>query len=152
MKVRTFKDLLVWKKAHALVLEVYKATQAFPKEEQFGLVAQIRRSASSIPTNIVEGQKRNSTKDCLHFLNMSDASLEETKYLLILSRDLSYLDGEASERISILCDEVGRLLSALQRSRRRDLQRPHGIVTFAFQNGDTMVTKNFELLKGSLPS
>ncbi|MBU1728321.1 four helix bundle protein, partial [Patescibacteria group bacterium] len=61
-KVRTFRDLKVWQKAHELVLEIYKITKRFPSEERFGLISQIRRSASSIATNIVEGNKRKSRK------------------------------------------------------------------------------------------
>ena len=116
MSVKTFRDLLVWQKSHALVLEIYKITQSFPKEERFGLVAQIRRSASSIPTNIVEGQKRKSTKDYLHFLNMADGSLEETKYHLILSKDLGYLSNGQFTSLTQSCDEIGRMLSGLQKS------------------------------------
>ena len=112
----TFRDLLVWKKTHAFVLEIYQITKSFPKEEKFGLVSQIRRSASSIPTNIVEGQKRNSPKDFLHFLNMADSSLEETKYLLILSKDLKYLDETNFMNLSSKCDEIGKMLSGLQKS------------------------------------
>jgi four helix bundle protein len=77
--MKTFKELKVWEKSHNLVLNIYKLTQKFPSEEKFGLVSQLRRSASSVPTNIAEGFKRNSLKDYLHFLNLSESSLEETK-------------------------------------------------------------------------
>ena len=116
MDVKTFRDLVVWKKSHALVLEIYKTTQAFPKEERFGLIAQIRKSASSIQTNIVEGQKRKSTKDYLHFLNIADGSLEETKYHLILSKDLGYLNDQQYLSLNESCDEIGRMLAGLQKS------------------------------------
>jgi four helix bundle protein len=114
-KVRTFRDLKVWNKAHALVLEIYKTTRTFPVEEKFGLVAQLRRAASSVPTNIVEGHKRKGKKEYLHFLNIADGSLEETKYHLILGRDLEYVEPSDFDRLTAICNEVGRMLSGLQK-------------------------------------
>lgn len=113
--MKTFRDLKVWEKAHRLVLEIYGATRRFPADEKFGLSAQIRRSAASIPTNIVEGFKRKSNKDFGHFLNIADASLEETKYHLILASDLGYLGTEDHLVIMELCDEVGKMLNGLQK-------------------------------------
>ena len=89
----TFRDIKVWEKAHKLVLEIYKITGKFPSHEKYGLTAQIRRSAASVPTNIAEGYKRKSDKDFLHFLNIADSSLEETKY---------HCNCSASRRISII--------------------------------------------------
>ncbi len=89
--IKTFRDLKVWEKAHCLVLSVYKVTKKFPAEEKYVLVSQIRRSAASVPTNIVEGFKRKTDKDYAHFLNMADSSLEETKYQIMLARDLGYI-------------------------------------------------------------
>lgn len=86
--MKTFRDLKVWQTPHKLVLEIYKITKNFPKEEKFGLIPQIRRSASSIPTNIVEGFKRRSDKEYGYFLNIADSSVEESKYHLILAHDL----------------------------------------------------------------
>ena len=116
MSSKTFRDLLVWQKSHNLVLRIYRCTEAFPNGEKFGLVSQIRRSAASIPTNIVEGQKRKSSKDFLHFLNLADSSLEETKYHLILSKDLGYLKLKDFDDLMMLCDEIGRMLSGLQKN------------------------------------
>jgi len=87
-----FTDLIIWQKAHAFVLEVYKATEIFPKHELFGLVSQFRRAAVSIPANIAEGYKRKGKKDKLRFFNFSQGSLEECRYFIILSKDLSYID------------------------------------------------------------
>jgi len=115
-KVKTFRDLKVWQKAHELVLEIYKVTMKFPSEEKFGLITQLRRSASSIPTNIVEGHKRQSRKEFIYFLNTAESSLEETKYHIILSKDLRYLDKDDFDKISGMCDEVGRMLCGLKRS------------------------------------
>ena len=114
-EIKTFKDLRVWQKAHELVLEIYKLTQSFPSEEKFGLVSQLRRAASSVPTNIVEGHKKKSTKEYLYFLNRSDASLEETKYHLILAGDLGYISNQSFEEICLPCDDIGRMLSKLQK-------------------------------------
>ena len=115
-KVMTFRDLKVWQKTHLLVLEVYRITNNFPKEEKFGLVSQLRRSVTSIATNIVEGHRRKSRKEFLYFLNLSDSSLEETKYHLMLSKDLAYLPQEKFDEVSLMCDEVGRILFGFQRS------------------------------------
>jgi len=111
---RTFKEIKVWQKAHQLVLEIYKITEIFPRSEKYYLTPQLRRSSASIPTNIVEGYKRRSDKDFAHFLNIADSSLEETKYHLLLAYDLSYLDKINYERVSILADEIGRMLYGFQ--------------------------------------
>lgn len=116
MKVNGFEDLLVWKKAHALTLVVYQETKSFPREEQFGLVSQLRRAVVSIPANIAEGCKRRSRKDYAHFINMAHASLEECKYYLILSRDLSYFATQKAERLIADADEVGRMLYGLHKA------------------------------------
>jgi four helix bundle protein len=82
----------VWKKAHAWVLGVYKLTEGFPKHELFGLVAQLRRAAVSVPANFAEGFKKRSNADKARFYNIAQGSLEECRYYLILSRDLGYGD------------------------------------------------------------
>jgi four helix bundle protein len=109
---RTFEDLIVWQKSHALTLSVYKATRDFPKQEQFGLTAQMRRAAVSVTANIAEGFKRRSKTDKARVMNIAQGSLEELRYYFILSRDLAYWK-EAS--FSDL-DEVGRILGAYIRS------------------------------------
>lgn len=111
----TFKDIKVWQKAHEMVLEIYKVTKKFPNSEKYGLTAQLRRSAASVATNIVEGYKRRSDKDFAHFLNMADTSLEETKYHLLLACDLKFLDKNNYERLIKLTDEIGRMLSGFQK-------------------------------------
>jgi four helix bundle protein len=107
---QSFQDLKVWQKAHQLVLEVYKVTRSFPAEERFGLVSQMRRAAVSIPANIAEGFARRGIKDKLNFYNISNSSLEELKYYLILSEDLKYLPSK--ERIWLEAEEVGRMLAS----------------------------------------
>lgn len=113
--MKTFRDLKVWQKSHKLVLEMYKITKNFPEDEKFGLTNQILRPTSSIPTNIVEGFKRKSVKDQSRFLNLSDSSLEETKYHIILTHDLGYLDEMDFKRLNDLCDEIGRMLYGLNK-------------------------------------
>ncbi|MFH1678539.1 MAG: four helix bundle protein [Candidatus Omnitrophota bacterium] len=111
--MKTFKDLKVWQKSHDLTLEVYRITKLYPSEEKFGLVPQIRRSVSSIPTNLAEGFKRRSEKEFAHFVNIAEGSLEETKYTLFLSCELGYLDKNRLDKLNEICDEVGRMLSGL---------------------------------------
>ena len=89
--IKTFRDLKVWQKAHCLVIIIYEITKSFPAEERYVLVSQIRRSAASISTNIVEGFKRRTNRDYAHFINIADTSLEETKYQIILAGDLGYI-------------------------------------------------------------
>jgi len=108
--IKTFRDLKVWQKAHSLVLNIYRITINFPKEEKYMLVSQIRRSAASVPTNIVEGFKRKSKKDYAHFINIADTSLEETKYHIILGKDLGYIAENDFNDLGRLCDEIGRML------------------------------------------
>ena len=112
-KIKSFEDLIVWQKAHAMVLKIYSQTKNFPKEELFGITSQIRRAAVSVPNNIVEGYKRTGKQDTLRFLNIAQASLEEVRYLIILSFDLNLLDNK-----DILEDanEVGRILSGFYKS------------------------------------
>lgn len=87
---KPFTDLIVWQKSHEFVLEVYKYTQQFPKSELYGLTSQFRRAAVSIAANIAEGFKKRGKKDKVRFLNISQGSLEECRYFLILSKDLNY--------------------------------------------------------------
>lgn len=79
-EIQSFKQIKVWQKSHQLVLIMYKLTANYPKNEEFGLVSQLRRCAVSIPSNIAEGFKRKGAKDSDHFYNISEGSLEELKY------------------------------------------------------------------------
>jgi four helix bundle protein len=92
--MRDFKKYEIWQLSHSLTLEVYKITSNFPKEELYGLTSQIRRAATSIPTNISEGCGRSSDKEFNQFLNIAIGSTNETEYLLILSKDLNYISEE----------------------------------------------------------
>ena len=91
--VKTHKDLDVWKKALDFAEEVYHVTKRFPKDEQFGLISQIRRSAISIPSNIAEGAARNSDKEFIQFLYVSLGSLSEIETQLLLAQRLKFMNG-----------------------------------------------------------
>lgn len=88
-------------------------TSSFPKEEIYTLVSQLRRSATSVPANIVEGQSRNTTKEYLQFLCNARGSLEETRYHLLLSRDLNYLSPPGYEDLEVKYEEVSKMLNGL---------------------------------------
>ena len=103
---KSFQDLIVWQKAHAFVVQVYTATRRFPKEELYGLTSQFRRAAVSIPANIAEGFRKQSKQDKARFLNISEGSLEECRYYLILAHDLGHLDKRPMWELT---EEVGRL-------------------------------------------
>ena len=104
-----FRNLQVWHKAHALTLAVYRATSDFPSVERFGLVAQIRRAAVSVPANFAEGFKRQSRADKIRCYNIAHASLEECRYYLRLAEDLGY---GKSAPVRAALEEVSRLLEA----------------------------------------
>ena len=112
--MQRFTNLQVWQRSHQLVLEIYRATRAFPIEERFGLVSQLRRSAVSVPTNIAEGSKRASSRDFARFLNIAEGSMAEIEYLLMLSHDLELLSEEASTAMLKEADEIARMLNALR--------------------------------------
>lgn len=112
--MQRFTDLKVWQRSHALVLEIYRATASFPEDERFGLVAQLRRAAASVPCNIAEGTKRRRAPDYARFLNIAEGSLAEAEYLLILSADLGYMPVTEKDRLANEAQEIARMLHALR--------------------------------------
>ncbi len=108
-KSRGFQDLGMWQLAHRWVLEIYKLTEAFPKHELFGLTSQLRRAAVSVPANIAEGYRKKGTADKARFYNISQGSLEECRYYLILTRDLAYAE---TDHLQVQLDRIGRMLDA----------------------------------------
>ncbi len=110
---KTFRDLIVWQKAHQFVLSVYRYSGKFPKEELYSLTSQLRRAAISIPANIAEGFKKKSPKDKSRYMNISQGSVEECRYYLILAEDLSYGD---DRNVTVQLEEVSKLLNAYLRS------------------------------------
>ena len=109
----TFEKLEVWKKAHQLVLEVYRITKLFPSDERFRLVDQICRSASSVSANIVEGNSRSSKKEYKQFAYQAKGSLEELKYHLLLAKDLEYLSEGSYVKLINKANKAGMLLTGL---------------------------------------
>jgi four helix bundle protein len=122
VKINRFTDLTVWQRAHELTLGAYRLTEQFPRSEQFGIVSQLRRSAASVSANIAEGFGRRTTKELLRCLQISRGELEETRYFLILRRDLGYIQAERFESMNSLCDSVGQLINALGRSLKERLR------------------------------
>jgi four helix bundle protein len=119
-----WKKLKVWQETHKLVLEIYKLTASFPQSEIYGLVNQLKRAASSVPANIVEGQSRNTTKDYLHFLYNSRGSLEEVLYFLLLARDLGFLSADSCEVIEKGYESASKMLNGLIKSLRAKTLNP----------------------------
>lgn len=117
MSSRCFQDLVVWQKAHELVLHVYRITQEFPQEEIYGMTSQLRRAAVSIPANIAEGFVKKSNADKLRYFNISQGSLEECRYYFLLASDLGFLSDELAE-IQSLSSVVSRLLNAYMKGIR----------------------------------
>jgi four helix bundle protein len=114
-KIRNFTDLIVWQKAHQLVLDVYKMCASFPKEDLYGLTSQLKRASVSIPANLAEGFKRSGKLEKLRFYNISQASLSRGTVLFILIKDLNFAD---TNTIIKQAEEVDRLLSGLVSSVR----------------------------------
>jgi len=121
MQIKSFEDLSVWQEAHKLTLEVYDLTRKFPQAEKYGIISQLRRSASAVPANIAEGFGRATTKELLRCLQIARGELEETRYFVMLSRDLGYLPAEEWEKVGQQCNSVGRLINALGSSLKRRL-------------------------------
>jgi four helix bundle protein len=121
MKVKLFEDLTVWQEAHKLTLEVYKLTANFPGSERCGVVSQLRRSSSAVPANIAEGFGRATTRELLRCLQIARGELEETRYFVLLSRDLGYVTPQDYESVGLHCNSIGRLINALGSSLKRRL-------------------------------
>ena len=109
-KIKTHKDLDVWKESMTLAKEVYRLTKHFPKEETFGLASQMRRAAVSIPSNIAEGAARNSDKEFIQFLHVSLGSLAELETQLLLSRELGL---PKDEELNGSVEQIRRMLPGL---------------------------------------
>ncbi len=106
-KSQSFRDVIVWQKAHAFALAVYRSTEVFPRYEIYGLTSRLRRAAASIPANFVEGFRKRTKPDKLRFYNIAQGSADECLYHLILAHDLDYL---GTARLQSDLEEVSRLL------------------------------------------
>ena len=118
--MQNFRTLDVWKKAHQLALDVCRRTQEFPRDEQYGLTSQLRRSAASIPCNIAEGSGRATSPDFARFLDIAAGSASEVDYELLLARDLEYISSEVHKELQERVEEIRRMLSGLLRRLRTD--------------------------------
>ena len=114
----SWRNLAVWQKAHEAVLMVYRATRAFPADERFRLCDQLCRASASVPTNIAEGKGRNSAAEFRQFLIIARGSIEETRYLLLLAKDLGFLEAAEYADLESRYTEVSKMLNALLRSLR----------------------------------
>lgn len=108
-----YKDLRAWQRAMELVQDVYAATRAFPKEELYGLVSQLRRAAVSVPSNIAEGKGRSSDKDFLVFLHHARGSLLELETQVLIARKSGFLEEKCGNELSAKVEDVAKLLNAL---------------------------------------
>lgn len=115
-KIVKFYDLEAWQKAYELVLEIYKITKLFPKEELFGMTSQLRRAAASIAANIAEGFARYHYKDKVRFYYQARGSVAEVQTFLLLAKDLKYIDLEICKYLGEKCNEAGKLINGLIRS------------------------------------
>ena len=116
MRIKGYKQLIVWQRADQYAFEVYKIAKKFPREERFGLISQLCRSAISIPTNIVEGSGRQHKNETKQFVNIALGSLAETEYLLDFSKRLNYLTEKEYDYLDAMRDELARLLWGFYRS------------------------------------
>jgi four helix bundle protein len=122
--IRTFRDLLVWRKAFELCLDVYRLSDGFPDRERCGMVSELRKTARSVLYNIAEGHQRSSTREYIRFLDIADGSAAELETQFYLSKALSYLDDQTWQLLVKRLLEVARMLAALKRNLRKRLALP----------------------------
>ncbi len=115
---KDYKNLIVWQKAMDLVEIIYRATRSLPKEEMYGLTSQMRRSAVSIPSNIAEGCGQGTDKNFARFLSISQGSLKELETQLLIVKRLNYIDHDTLQPILSLCNEIGKMITGLQKRLR----------------------------------
>src|SRR5213080_1697862 len=115
IKPQNYKDLVVWQKGIALAEMVYRLTQSFPSAEKFGLIAQMRRAAVSVPSNLAEGQARHSTGEFVQFISHAEGFVAELDTQLILSNELRFCDRVTTAPVFELIDELRRMLNVLRR-------------------------------------
>ena len=111
--MKDFRKLMVWEKAHQLTLAIYHVTAVFPSEETYGLTSQMRRAASSIPSNIAEGCGREGDAELSRFCTIARGSASELEYQILLSRDLKMMQPDDYERLTQQAVEIKRMLTVL---------------------------------------
>jgi len=115
-KTSTYKDLIVWQKSIQLITDIYALTKTFPMDERFGIVSQINRAVISIPSNIAEGWGRELSKNYLQFLRISRGSLMETETLILIAKNVDYINEKDFYQINEKIEEVGKILQGLIKS------------------------------------
>jgi four helix bundle protein len=120
--INSYKDLKVWKLAMSVAELAYKATRHFPRDEVFGMSAQIRRAATSVAANIAEGHGRETPGAFVQFLRMSQGSPKELETLVLLAITVSLGNADELSRMVSKCDELGKMLRSLIRSLQREMQ------------------------------
>jgi four helix bundle protein len=113
MGIKTYRDLQIWQKGIEIVTDIYGVTRNFPKEETYGLIAQMRRSAISIPSNVAEGFRRFHNKEYKQFLYISSGSCGELETQVTIARKLGYIDEEQEGTLLEKLDHIGRMMSSL---------------------------------------
>ena len=116
MRVRDYRDLVVWKRALDFVAEIYRITAAFPRDERFGLTAQLRRASVSVSANIAEGSGRKTGRDFLKFLSYARGSLKEAESMLFIAQRLQFVSASDCIEALRLADETSRMLAGLRGS------------------------------------
>jgi four helix bundle protein len=119
--MRPHEKLEAWSRAVEFVVDVYKATESFPKDERFGLTSQIRRAAVSVPANIAEGAARRSEKEFIHFLSNAQGSTSELETELIIAYRLGFLDDGNFTDVRASLERIGRLITGLSQHLARKL-------------------------------
>ncbi len=119
--IRSYRDLEVWKSGMRVTLRVYELTKTFPDDERFGLVSQLRRAATSIPSNVAEGHARQSTKEYLHHISYALGSLAEVETQILIAEELKYLGNDDSQTLLSDLAGLGKQLRALTTSLKRKL-------------------------------
>jgi four helix bundle protein len=120
--MRPHHNLDVWQKAVDFVIDIYQATEGFPKEEKFGLTSQLRRAAVSIPANVAEGAGRKSEKEFLQFLSIAQGSASEVETELVIAFRLEFIDKSKYNRLLESLDDISRMLTGLSNHLRRKIQ------------------------------
>ncbi len=118
--VRDFRNLKVWERAHLLTVEIYRATERFPRSEQFGMTSQLRRAAASVPTNIAEDCGRGSRTELARFLQIAMGSASELDYLLLLAQSVGYLDAEHHAKLTARTTEIKKMLASYNSKLKAD--------------------------------
>ena len=121
--MRNYRELKVWEKAHRLTLEIYRVTMSFPREEIYGLQSQMRRCASSIPSNLAEGCGRETVPELTRYLYIASGSASELDYQLLLACDLGYLQAKDYARLTEQLNEVRKMLSSYLQKIKQDKER-----------------------------